>query len=542
VLSTAPTASPLGDPPRRRRRPLTLVALLAAVLLVVWAVAARPWQDDGPGSGAMQMVSVQDDAVAAAEQARRAPDAAVRDVTLTAAPTTLTLGDRTVETFAFGGTVPGPELRLTAGDVLRARVVNDLPEPLTVHWHGIALRADMDGVPDVTQEAIAPGASFTYEFTVPDPGTYFYHSHSGVQLDRGLYGALVVEDPAEGVPAADVDVPVLLDDWIDGTGTDPDRVLAGLTAGSAPGQDDGAMEGMPGMSEPAPDAEAPDADSMPGMDMSEASPDAPLGDDTGDVVYPLLLANGRPATAPQEVAVAPGARVRLRLVNAGADTPFRVAVAGSPLTVVATDGFPVQPVETDTLIIGMGERYDVLVTAPASGAVPVVAVAEGRTGQALVVLRAGQGPAPDPLAAPAELTGRLLSLADLQPTADVRLAVRPPDRSYRIDLTGNMAAYNWGITAPESDGTTLPVREGERIRLEIRNTTAMWHPIHLHGHTFQVVAPDGGAGPRKDTVVVPANGSVTVELDADNPGQWALHCHNIYHAEAGMVTVLSYVR
>ena len=535
MLTTPAPTSPFGDPPRRRRRPLTLVAALAATLLLVWTVAARPWQDDGPASGAMQMVSVQDDAVVAAEQARRSPGAVVRDVTLTAAPTTLTLGDRTVETWAFGGTVPGPELRLTAGDVLRARVVNDLPEPLTVHWHGIALRADMDGVPDVTQEAIASGASFTYEFTVPDPGTYFYHSHSGVQLDRGLYGALVVEDPAEGVSAADADVPVLLDDWIDGTGTDPDRVLAGLTAGSTTGQDD-AMEGVPGMSE------HPSGEDMAGMDMGEPSADAPLGDDTGDVVYPLLLANGRPTTAPQEVAVAPGTRVRLRLVNAGADTPFRVAVGGSALTVVATDGFPVQPVEVDTLVIGMGERYDVLVTAPAFGAVPVVAVAEGKGDQALVVLRAGLGPAPDPQVSPAELTGRLLSLADLRPTADVQLAVRPPDRTYRVDLTGDMAAYDWGITAPESDGATLPVRQGERVRLEIRNTTGMWHPVHLHGHTFQVVAEDGGAGPRKDTVVVPANGSLTVELDADNPGQWALHCHNIYHAEAGMVTVLSYVR
>jgi len=552
VLTTTPTPPRGVVPVPRRRRPVTLLALLAAVLLLLWAVAARPWQDDGPAGPAMQMVSVEDDAVAAAEDARRAPDAAVRDVTLTAAATALPLGDRTVETWAFGGTVPGPEIRLAAGEVLRARVVNDLPEPLTVHWHGIALRADMDGVPDVTQQAIAPGSSFTYEFTVPDPGTFFYHSHSGVQLDRGLYGALVVEEPAGTAPVADVDVPVLLDDWVDGTGTDPDRVLAGLTGtGSmAASGDADTMADMPGMSgEESSTQGGTDSDTdsgtdsdMPGMDMSGPTPDAPLGDDTGDVVYPLLLANGRPATAAQEVAVPPGARVRLRLVNAGADTPFRVAVAGTPLTVVATDGFPVEPVEVDTLLIGMGERYDVVVTAPPTGTVPVLAVGEGKDGRALVVLRAGEGPAPDPQAVPAELAGRLLSLADLRPTAEVRLPERPADRTYRVDLTGDMAAYDWGITAPTSGGATLPVRQGERIRLEIRNTTAMWHPIHLHGHTFQVVAEDGVAGPRKDTVVVPANGSVTVELDADNPGQWALHCHNIYHAEAGMVTVLSYVR
>lgn len=499
-----------------RGRVLQFVAAAVVVSVIGWTGLARPWQRD---ADALVRIKPQDAAVGAAEQTRRTPDAAVRDVTLTAAPTTVKLGTRAVPTWAFNGTLPGPQIRLRAGEVLRARVVNALPAPLTVHWHGIALRSDMDGVPALTQKAIPAGGTFTYEFTVPDPGTYFYHSHSGTQLDRGLYGALVVEPRAATVAPQMQDVPLLLDDWLDGTGTDPDKQLAALKSG-----------GMTGMA------------AMGGMDRSGATPQAPLGTDTGDVDYPLYLINGRPTTAPQEIAVRPGTQVRLRLVNAGADTPFRVAVGGSRLTVVATDGFDVQPVTVDGLLLGMGERYDVIVTAPKTGAVAVVARAEGKTGQALAVLRASAGPAPAADARPSGLTGRLLTLADLRPAPGTSLTPRRPDRTYRADLTSDMNKYQWGIKVPSEKGVSLPVRQGERIRLVFRNATMMWHPMHLHGHTFQVVQPDGTPGPRKDTVVVVPGATVTVEFDANNPGQWLLHCHNIYHAESGMMTTLSYVR
>lgn len=276
------------------------------------------------------------------------------------------------------------------------------------------------------------------------------------------------------------------------------------------------------------------------MNMGESSPDAPLGTDTGDVNYPLYVINGRAPSNPAEFAVMPGERVLLRLINAGSDTPFRVALGGSRLTVVATDGYPTEPVEVDTILLGMGERYDVIVTVPDPGAFPLVAVPEGTDASALAVLRSGPGVAPPPDAKPVELTGQLLSLEDLRAAPDVALSRRDPDRTYRVALTGDMASYNWGIAASGDDGTTLTVKQGERVRLVIENQTMMWHPIHLHGQTPQVVNGND-PGPRKDTVVVPAMGTVTVDFDADNPGQWMLHCHNIYHAEAGMVTVLSYV-
>jgi FtsP/CotA-like multicopper oxidase with cupredoxin domain len=514
----------------RTSRPLAIAVAVIVASAAVWAGAVRPWADDDTTS---IVIGPNDAAVDVAEQARRADDAVVRQVTLTAAPATIDLGDRTVETWAFNGTVPGPEIRLRVGEVLRAEVRNELPDPLTIHWHGIALRNDMDGVPGVTQEPIEPGGELVYEFTASDPGTYFYHPHTGTQLDRGLYAPLIVEEPAATTEYAR-DITFLLDDWIDGTGQNPDDVLAGLRPSTST-MEDPAEHDMGDMDM---------GDDMSGMGvdmgMGDPSPDAPLGTDTGDVDYPLYVINGRAPTSPAEFAVTPGERVLLRLINAGSDTPFRVALGGSKLTVIATDGFPTEPVEVDTILLGMGERYDVLVTVPGSGAFPLVAVPEGTDAGALGVLRSGPGDAPPPDAKPAELTGQLLALEDLRAAPAVALAPRDPDRTYRVVLTGDMASYSWGIATPGDDGGSLPVRQGERVRLVIENQTMMWHPIHLHGQTPQVVTGTE-PGPRKDTVIVPSMGTVTIDFDADNPGQWVLHCHNIYHAESGMVTVVSYV-
>lgn len=496
-------------------------ALAALAVLVLW----RFWPE-----GEERAVPL-DPAVAEAEQARRSPEAAVRRFSLTAAPAQVRIGGRLVSTWAFNGSVPGPEIRITAGDVVRAAVRNELPQPLTIHWHGIALRNDMDGVPAVTQEPIPPGGEFVYEFTAPDAGTYFYHPHTGTQLDRGLYGSLVVEEQAE-TAVYDRELTLLLDDWIDGLGETPDAVFQRLGAGM--GQMQG-MGQMPGMAHGS-------GDSMQ-EEMAEgpARPGAPLGDDTGDVDYPLYLVNGRPPGNAPVYDVRPGDVVRLRLVNAGADTPFRVAVGGRSLTVIASDGFPVKPVRVDALLLGMGERYDVLVRAgERAGALPIVARAEGKGAQALAILRSGVAALPRAGVRPAELGGRLLAPADLASRRGFALRAGTPDRTYQIRLTGDMASYAWAVEGPAGGDAELQVRRGERVRLVFENTTTMWHPMHLHGHTFQVVRA-GGAGPRKDTVIVPAMGRVAIDFVADNPGRWVLHCHNVYHAEAGMQTVLSYV-
>ena len=515
-----------------------------------WIADVQPWR----GSGAAALVTPTDPAVTVAERARAVPGARVRAIRLVARPATVDLGARTVRTWTFNGTVPGPQITARAGDTVRAEVVNELPEPLTVHWHGITIRDNMDGVPDLTQPAIRPGAAFTYTFTVAEPGTYFYHSHVGVQLDRGLYGPLIVQ-PRQTAASSGVDLPVVLDDWVDGAGRSPDDVYRQLRRGSSMPQ--GSMSSMPGMDSSGDSTgDAGDMAGMPGMDMTTPSPTmgapapsgsaamgsaSPLGADTADLDYPYYLINGRTPGRARELSIAAGKPVRLRLINAASATPFRVAVAGRQLTVVATDGYPVTPVTVDTLIIGMGERYDVLVTAPRSGTAALVAIAEGRSGQALAVLRAGPGRDPAADTRPAELGGRLLTLDDLHATGDAALPTRSPDRTFQISLTGAMASYRWGINTGVGDGRSLPVHQGQRIRLVLTNRTMMWHPIHLHGHTFQVVTGTG-TGARKDTVIVPAMGKVTVEFDAHNPGQWLLHCHNVYHAQAGMTATVRYVR
>ncbi|HEX6232059.1 MAG TPA: multicopper oxidase family protein [Jiangellaceae bacterium] len=495
--------------PRRLERWHIVLAAGVAMVLAIAAIAVVTMR-----SAPSRVVASGDAVVVAAEDERRAPDAVVVEVTLRAAPTTVRIGDRDVDTWAFNDQVPGPELRLKAGDVLRARVENRLADPLTIHWHGIDLRADMDGVPEVSQEPIAPGEDFTYEFAVPNAGTYFYHSHVGVQLDRGLYGPLIVDDPAEELDY-DREVTVLLDDWLDGLGRTPDDTLSELqrSAGHGMHGDHGSM--------------GPTADS-------------PLGSDTGDVDYPYFLANGRMPDDPPEVAVTTGERVRLRVINAASDTAFRVALGGAELTITHTDGRPVLPVETDAVLLGMGERYDALVTITDSGVLPLVASAEGKDGQALAVLRSGQGRLEAADLQPAELSGRLLALDQLEASPAVDLGGGEPDRTYQVPLTGGMHGYEWGVEGEHVDGVTMPVREGERVRLILENDTMMWHPMHLHGQPFQVQVASG-QGPVKDTVNVAPFEQVTIDFVADNPGTWMLHCHNIYHAETGMHTLINYV-
>jgi FtsP/CotA-like multicopper oxidase with cupredoxin domain len=453
--------------------------------------------------------------VMAAEEARKRAGGAVRDLAIVAAPLTVDLGGLTANTWAYGSEVPGKEIRIKAGEVIRARFTNQLPQATTIHWHGISLRNDMDGVPGMTQQEVAPQGNFTYEFVAPDPGTYWFHPHVGLQLDRGMYAPLIVEDPAE--PGRyDREYVVVLDDWTDGLGQSPEAALEDLRAGRGPH----ALHQAGG---------GPHSDH--------------LNSGGGDVSYPLFLLNGRHSSAPVELAARAGDRIRLRIINAGADTPFRVAVGGHQMTVTHADGFPVVPVTVDTLMIGMAERYDVTVTLAGSGVFPLMAVAEAKADEAMAVIRSGAGAVPDPGVRPRELNGRMLQLSDLVAAEPVRLAPGRPDRTYKIALGGGDAGYVWTLNGkPHGQNKPLEVRQGERVRLDFTNSTTMFHPMHLHGHTFQVINPGGTPGARKDTMIVkPSKETTSVEFVADNPGQWMIHCHNNYHQEGGMMLTLSYV-
>ena len=454
-------------------------------------------------------------AVAAAETRRRRPGARVHQLTLTAATADLDLAGRQVTAWAYNHTVPGPLLRVRAGEVLRVQLDNRLPEATTIHWHGIRLRNDMDGVPDMTQSPVPPGSRFTYEFTVPDPGTYFFHPHVRLQLDRGLYAALLVDDPAE--PGGyDQEAVVVLDDWTLGVGPTPEQLQDRLMR-------QGGMMNMDG-----------------GMGMLGQGGSPELGGAGGMIDYPLYLLNGHPPTDPPTIRARPGQRLRLRVINAAADTAFRLALGDHRLTVTHTDGFPVAPTTVDTVLVGMGERCDALVTL-GDGAFPLVALAEGKQGRAVGVVRTAPGAPPATDAGPGELDGRLAALAALGPDPQGMLPAARPDRTHQLLLSGGMMSPQWTINGRTFDqAEPLPVRTGERVRLVFGNQSMMFHPMHLHGHTFQV-QQGGRPGPRKDTVIVRPMEQLAVDLEADNPGQWMVHCHNLYHQEAGMMTTLSYV-
>jgi len=460
-------------------------------------------------------VSASDPAVEARDVLRRKAGAATVRSTITAAPVSVNIDGRDVSTWAFGDRPGAGGIRAQVGDLIEATFVNDLTSGNTLHWHGIALRNDMDGVHDLTQMMVEPAGTFTYRFTVPDAGTFWFHPHMGLELDRGLYAPLIVLDPNDPV-AFDVDATLMLDDWLDGYGRTQQDVLAELQSS---GGHSGHMGGTGGMG---------DMGSM-------------MGGLTGDVTYPLHVINGRAPSEREIIDALPGQRVRIRLINAGSDTPYRVAVGGHRLTVTHADGFPVQPVEVDSVVLGMGERYDVIVTV-GSGSFPIVAVPEGKQDPAgEAILRTSKATsAPKVGSRPSELSGRELVYGDLVATDAVRLPSKNPDRSTRISLTADGGGYTHGINGRSfPDSAPITVTEGQRLRLSISNDTMMFHPVHLHGHTFQMV---GNGSARKDTVNVLPMSTAEIDIAADNPGQWMLHCHNTYHLETGMATVFSYRR
>ncbi|QYJ16343.1 Multicopper oxidase MmcO [Rubrobacter xylanophilus DSM 9941] len=268
-------------------------------------------------------------------QARRTGE--TREHLLRAAPLEFEAGGQRLLTWGYEGDVPGPEIRLKEDDTLRVRLRNELPEETTIHWHGLPVPNAMDGVPGVTQRPISPGEEFVYGFVVPVAGTYIHHSHVGLQLDRGLYGALIVEPAKENLDY-DREYTLVLDDWLAGAGGTPEDALRRL-------RDSGGMMG---------------------------------GSMGGDLEYPLYLANGRPPEDPATFEVRRGKRVRLCLVNPSAETVFRFAAGGHRLTVTHADGQPVEPVTVNVLRIGMGERYDVVFEADNPGVHQLTAAPEGK--------------------------------------------------------------------------------------------------------------------------------------------------------------------
>jgi len=417
-------------------------------------------------------------------------------------------------------------LAARVGERFRVRLDNRAGEPTLIHWHGLIPPWQQDGVPGLSQPALAPGEHHEYDFPLPLAGSYWMHSHYELQEQQSLAAPLIVREPAEA--SADLqDVVVMLHDF---SFRDPAEILAGLgranerAAGSTGSGGHGMGHGAP---QPSPGGHG------------AAAPAVHLH----DVEYDAFLADDRTLDDPAVHRVEVGGRVRLRLINAAAATNFWIDLEALSGRLVAVDGVPVEPTEGGRFEFAIAQRLDILLELPREeGAWPVFAVREGdslRTGFVLATKNGRiarlDGRTEHPAAPVAlGLERRLRSRRPLTP--------RPADRRHVVTIT-EMPGYVWMLNgAVHGQHAPLQVRDGERVEIEFVDRTSMAHPMHLHGHHFQVVAIDGTPfqGAVRDTVLVPAGGRVTIAFDAANPGRWALHCHHLYHMAGGMMTTVEY--
>jgi FtsP/CotA-like multicopper oxidase with cupredoxin domain len=425
-----------------------------------------------------------------------------------------------VTAYAYNGQVPGPELRVTEGDTVRVSVDNRLDTPTTVHWHGLELPVGMDGTPGLSQAPIAPGGSFTYEFVAYPAGTHWYHSHFDelTQHGGGLAGALIVEPRQPAGPPVDREYMLLSGEW-----ATADPLLSQHSLHN--------MEGHAGMEHMA-------------MGDDGMSPEAMLHAVAMRPATDTFSVNGKayPGSAP--LLVNPGERVRLRLINAGLAETETFALAGHALSIVGTDGYRLpQPVAAEAVRLGSGERADVEFVADHPGrwllrsftpgqaerGLQVDVVYPGHEADAVQGFAAGTKPA-----APAYASYGGPARAD-----------SPPDRTYVLALQQGQGGngMSWtinGATYPNTD--PILAHPGERVRLVLVNQSYEDHPIHLHGHQFQVVqiGDQEVDGPLKDTLTVRRGEMMAVEFVANNPGTWLLHCHNVLHMSGGMTTEVRY--
>jgi FtsP/CotA-like multicopper oxidase with cupredoxin domain len=437
-------------------------------------------------------------------------------IVLRAAPRTLDIRGKAAK--VFGLTQPDglAGLFLDVASPFRVRLQNDSGETTLVHWHGLTPPYQQDGVPDVSAPALPPGGSADYDFPLTFPGTFWMHSHQGFQEQQLLTAPLIIRDGARR--ADEQEVVIMLHDF---SFRSPEEIFAGL-------RKPGARAGM----------------MMSGMGAKPAKPMAGMAMDLNDVSYDAFLANDRTLDDPEIVRVEPGGRVLLRIINGASASNFVIDLGKLKGELVAVDGHAVQPLGGSNFPIAMAQRIDLRLQLPRDReAYPILAILEGerkRTGIVLAPVQASIAKLSDMAAKAAPPLDLKMEQALRAPTP---LAAKRADRTHPVALTGSMSTYEWGLNGVSyGKDTPLPARSGERVELVMTNQTMMSHPMHLHGHVFQVVAINGKrfSGALRDTVLVPAMTSVTVAFDADNPGRWVFHCHNLYHMESGMMTTLRY--
>lgn len=462
----------------------------------------------GLGAGAMI-------AAALPPLAARALASDVLDYTLTSAPLKFSPAPGVdYAALAYNGSIPGPVLRIAHGQRLRAKFVNNSGVPGTVHWHGMILPNDMDGVAGITQAAVPDGGSFLYEFRPNPPGTRWYHDHVGDGVMRGLFGLIIVQDPKD--EPADKEFALVFHDVPNSSTIDA------------------AMRGV---------SKAPMVDPLGSPEMLQMKPNDKMGD---EVAYTAHCINGAAYPNTQKLAVKIGQLVRLRILNANPTQTRYIRLAGHRLTVTHSDGNRMQqPIAVDALRVAVGERYDAYFHVTKPGAFLLQGLSSDPLAyqQAVVVYTEGMDNAP-PLSSPQTLDG--VDYFTYEKAGGIS-SLPPPNIGHVFTLGGGeYGSERWTI-----DGKTYPntpkiyVQRGEKVTLRFHNTTDMDHPMHLHGHVFALSEVDGNALTRpllKDTSLVRANGgTVTWQFTADSPaGRWLLHCHNQIHMMNGMMTEVVY--
>jgi FtsP/CotA-like multicopper oxidase with cupredoxin domain len=395
-----------------------------------------------------------------------------------------------------------------------------------------------DGVPDLSAPLMVPGDATEYDFPLAFPGTFWMHAHT-LQEQRLMAAPLIIHDPADAA-RDEQEIVILLHDF---SFKSVEEILVGLGNDSAGNKtmDMGHMAGMgqmPGM------GHMPSMDHMSGAMGHDGMKMTGGAMDLNDIEFDAFLANDRTLADPEVVRVEPGAHVRIRLINGATASNFTIDLGQLRGTLVAVDGHPIQPLTGSTFPAASAQRLDIRITLPRERAAwPILALLEGSRRRTGVVL----APSGTSIAKLAERGTREVPALDLAFERSLRaespLAAKQADRVHVIELTGSMAPYRWGLNGkPHGEAPPYPVAAGERVELRFVNRTMMAHPMHLHGHAFQVVEIDGKrlAGAVRDTVLVPPMARVTVAFDAANPGRWPVHCHNLYHMASGMMGELRY--
>ena len=581
---------------------------------------------------------------------RPLPTVSGTDIALKIAHQMMTVDGRETHAIGVNGTIPAPLIRLKQGTTVRLSVTNDLDEDSSIHWHGLLVPAQFDGVPGISFPGIRPRSTFVYEFPIIQAGTYWYHSHSGLQEQMGHYGPIVIDPEGEDPITSDREHVIVLSDH---SAMHPHAIFLKLKqqagyfnyqkqtlAGLLAGRDQSVKERM-------------DWGKMR-MDPTDVS------DVTGSTY--TYLVNGHGPRDNWTALFRPGERVRLRFINASAMTIFNVRIPGLALTIVQADGQDVRPVTVDEFQITVAETFDVIVTPTDERAYTIVGEAVDRSGLARATLApregmaadmpllrarpvatmkdmgmemsgmdmsganggtidlskpdggmagmdhaamghdmaagtagamAGMSPAPQAGAAMPgmdhsamggmAMSGMGMNMRDPKNAPQVRMGpgvqtiapmaldrtgdpgqglesvghkvlvyrdlmaptrnpdVRAPDRAMEIHLTANMERYMWSFDGVKMNEVKAPIPflKDERVRVTLVNDTMMSHPIHLHGHFFELVTGHGEYAPRKHTVNVLPGGKVTFDVTTDAVGDWAFHCHMLYHMHAGMMQVVS---